>query len=66
MNRRLTNLWKDEHGIGTLEILLIIAVIVAIAIVFRKQIIEWANAIFTETDQEIREVEHRPEIGPQP
>ena len=29
-------LWKEEDGLGTLEILLIVAVLVAITIVFRK------------------------------
>ncbi|NQX63260.1 Flp1 family type IVb pilin [Paenibacillus qinlingensis] len=32
--------WKEEDGLGTLEILLIVAVLVAIAIIFRKWIID--------------------------
>ncbi|SDZ18209.1 Flp pilus assembly protein, pilin Flp [Evansella caseinilytica] len=35
--------WKEEEGIQTLEIMLIIAVIVVIAIAFRKQIMGWIN-----------------------
>lgn len=34
----LKSLWKEEDGLGTLEILLIVAVLVAIAIIFRKWI----------------------------
>jgi Flp pilus assembly pilin Flp len=37
--QKLKGFWQDEDGIGTLEILLIIAVIVIIAIAFRKWII---------------------------
>jgi Flp pilus assembly pilin Flp len=37
--------WKDEEGLGTLEILLIVAVLVAIAIVFRNYIIDFFNDI---------------------
>ena len=58
-------LWKEEDGLGTLEILLIIAVLVAIAIVFRNQIIEWVNSLFTEADREMNKIDERPEIGSQ-
>ena len=64
MNNFLKKLWNDEEGIGTLEILLIIAVLVAIAVVFRKQIIKWVNAIFTETDKELQDINQLPPIGP--
>lgn len=47
-------LWKEEDGLGTLEILLIVAVLVAVAIVFRKQIINWVTEIFSETDDQIQ------------
>jgi len=39
--------WKDEEGLQTLEILLIIAVIVAIALLFRKTIMEWINKLLS-------------------
>jgi hypothetical protein len=37
--------WKDEEGLGTLEILLIVAVLVGIAIVFRNYIIDFFNTV---------------------
>ncbi|TCZ81017.1 hypothetical protein E0485_01675 [Paenibacillus albiflavus] len=43
LKQQLTALWKEEDGLGTLEILLIVAVLVAIAIIFRK----WIGAWFT-------------------
>ncbi|NBI27861.1 Flp1 family type IVb pilin [Chengkuizengella marina] len=51
---QLKKLWKDEKGLGTLEILLIIGVLVAIAIVFRKWIISWVNTLFDETQNEMK------------
>jgi Flp pilus assembly pilin Flp len=39
IREKLQQFWQEEDGIGTLEILLIIAVIVIIAIAFRKWII---------------------------
>lgn len=46
--------WRDENGLGTLEILLIIAVLVLIAVVFRKWIISWINSLFDATNQEVQ------------
>jgi hypothetical protein len=45
--------WNNEEGIGTLEILLIVAVIVIIAIAFRKWIMKWVNDLFHKADLEI-------------
>ena len=35
--------WNDEEGMGTVEIVVIIAVLVTIAIIFRKAIVEWVT-----------------------
>ncbi|MCM2677129.1 Flp1 family type IVb pilin [Alkalicoccobacillus plakortidis] len=37
--------WNEEEGLQTLEILLIIAVIVVIALTFRKQIMDWVDGL---------------------
>jgi hypothetical protein len=42
---RVRALWNNEDGLGTLEVLLIVAVLVAIAIVFRKWIVSWFQDI---------------------
>lgn len=47
--------WRDERGIGTLEILLILAVIVLIAVVFRKWIISWVDSLFQSTNEQIQD-----------
>lgn len=41
--------WNDEEGIGTLEMLLIVAIILVIAIAFRKWIMKWVNDLFQKT-----------------
>jgi Flp pilus assembly pilin Flp len=48
-------LMKEEDGIGTLEMLLIIAVILVVAIAFRKWIFEWVNNLFTKTNQNVQD-----------
>ncbi|WP_017471236.1 Flp1 family type IVb pilin [Amphibacillus jilinensis] len=36
---------KDEEGLGTLEILLIIVVLVAVALTFREQLTSWVDGL---------------------
>lgn len=41
----LKNFFKDEDGLGTVEIVVIIAVLVGIALIFRDAIIKFATGI---------------------
>ena len=45
--------WKDEEGMQTLEVMLIIAVIVVIALAFRKQITAWVKALLDFGDKKV-------------
>jgi len=47
--------WKDEAGIGMLEMLLIIALILVVAIAFRKWIMEWVNNLIQGTNTDVDE-----------
>lgn len=38
---------KDEDGMGTVEIVVIIAVLVTIALIFRKAIVDWVDTTIT-------------------
>lgn len=38
MKKLLSRFWKEEEGMGTVEIVVIIAVLVAVALIFREQI----------------------------
>jgi len=51
---RWDRFWKDEEGIGTLEILLIIALILVVAVAFRKWIIQWVNELFQNTNSNVQ------------
>lgn len=51
----ITKFWNDEEGIQTLEILLIIAVIVFIALMFRKHIIDWVTKLVSFGDDNMDE-----------
>lgn len=43
----LKEFWEEEEGIATVEILLILAVLIIIAIIFRKAIVEWVAKTVT-------------------
>lgn len=43
----------DEEGMGTLEVLLIVAVLVAIALLFRDKITDWVSTILDKSDTQI-------------
>lgn len=47
--------WKDEDGLQTLEIMLIIAVIVVIALLFRDNITDWVGRLLDFGGREVDE-----------
>ncbi|WP_074011340.1 Flp1 family type IVb pilin [Numidum massiliense] len=51
----LKRFWKDEEGLQTLEIMLIIAVIVVIALLFRSKIKEWIDHLIGVGDKNIKQ-----------
>ena len=53
IKQNLVRFWKEKDGLGTLELLLILAVIVIIAIAFRKWIVKWVSELFNKADSEI-------------
>lgn len=54
------NVWRDTAGMGTVEIIIIIAVLVTLALIFRGFIMELADGIFDKiqekTDSAISEL----------
>ncbi|NGP44452.1 hypothetical protein G4V62_05580 [Bacillaceae bacterium SIJ1] len=48
--------WNDEEGLGTLEILLIIAVLIAVAILFKNNIETWVKDIMNSNSNQIDEI----------
>ncbi|MFK7695345.1 Flp1 family type IVb pilin [Paenibacillus sp. HJGM_3] len=53
MKRALIRFWKEEDGLGTLEILLIVAVLVIVAVAFRKWILGFIKSLFGQANQEL-------------
>lgn len=61
--------WKrlllDDRAIGTLEIILIVAVIVVIALAFRKWIIAWIEKLFQDSNDDLIDTSNRSVNVPQ-
>ena len=45
-NLTASSFWKDESGMGTVEIILIIVVLIALVIIFKSQLTSLVNTIF--------------------
>jgi Flp pilus assembly pilin Flp len=57
MGKIMMRFWRDQRGIGTLEIIIIIAVLVLVAFAFREWIIDWVTGLFNETDATIDQIQ---------
>lgn len=49
----LNRLWKDERGMGIIEIAIIIVIIIALALIFKNQIELLLDKIFNQIDVNI-------------
>jgi len=50
--------WKDEEGLETLELMLIIAVVVFIALMFKDRIIKWITGLLNYGDSKVSQFEN--------
>lgn len=55
MVKAMKEFWRDEEGLGTLEILLIVVVLVGVALMFKDRITDWVRSILTELDGKMGE-----------
>ena len=51
MRRKMKNFWKDESGIGVVELILILVILIMIIVIFRTQI----TGIITSAFEQINE-----------
>lgn len=58
MAKSFARFWRNEQGIGTLEIIIIIAVLVLVAFAFRQWILEWVTGLFGSTDATIDDIQN--------
>lgn len=49
----IRKLYKDEDGLGTLEMILIIAILIAVAIIFKDQIKKIVEGLLKKADKKV-------------
>lgn len=55
MKNGMKAFWKDDRGIGTLEMILILVVILIIALVFKTQITDLVTKLFNNVNNKSQE-----------
>ena len=53
---RIMEFLKDEDGVGVIEVVLILVVLIGLVIIFKKQINQLLNNIFSEISKQSKEV----------
>lgn len=53
MKEKIMAFWYDEEGMGTLEVLIIVVVLVGIALMFKTKITDWVRSMLGTLDKEI-------------
>lgn len=56
MGQAMERFWKEDEGIGTLEIVLIIAVIIILALLFKDWIIALLQKLMGDADDKANEI----------
>ena len=56
LENQIKSFWSKEDGIGTLEVILIVAVVIIIALLFKDWIIALVQDVLDEADSEARKI----------
>ncbi|CUX37843.1 hypothetical protein BN3590_01084 [Clostridium sp. C105KSO15] len=56
INRQILDFFKEEDGVGVIEVVLILVVLIGLVIIFKKQITTLLENIFKEINSQSKEV----------
>lgn len=56
VNSRILDFFKEEDGVGVIEVVLILVVLIGLVIIFKKQITTLLDNIFKEINSQSKEV----------
>ncbi len=54
--KRMRYVLTDQSGIGTVEIILILVVLIALVLIFKNQILSLAKSIFSQINKSVKSV----------
>ena len=56
LRREVQAFWCEEAGVGVIEVVLILVVLIGLVIIFKKQITSLLDSIFSEINKQTKEV----------
>ena len=56
LGKELREFWRDEQGVGVIELVLVLVVLIGLVIIFKKQITTLLQNIFKEINSQSKEV----------
>ena len=56
LGKEIREFWKDEQGVGVIELVLVLVVLIDLVIIFKKQITTLLQNIFKEINSQSKEV----------
>ena len=56
LGKELREFWKDEQGVGVIELVVVLVVLIGLVIIFKKQITTLLQNIFKEINSQSKEV----------
>ena len=56
LGKEIREFWKDEQGVGVIELVLVLVVLIGLVIIFKKQITSLLQNIFKEINSQSKEV----------
>ena len=56
LGKEIREFWKDEQGVGVIELELVLVVLIGLVIIFKKQITTLLQNIFKEINSQSKEV----------
>ena len=56
LGKEIREFWKDEQGVGVIELVLVLVVLIGLVIIFKNQITTLLQNIFKEINSQSKEV----------
>ena len=54
--RRIREFWNEEDGVGVVEVILILVVLIGLVIIFEKQLTTLVNSIFETITKNVKKI----------
>ena len=54
--KKIKNFWDDESGMGVVEVVLIIIVLVGLVMLFKKQITSLVNMLLSKMSSQVKQI----------